>query len=226
LSLLGLADPRHPTVIARITPPSGAALYEATFSPDGRTLAVASGDQHTYLYDIGEPASPKLVSSLGGLDGEAYSVAFDSIGGILAIGSADSAIYLWDVSDPRHPVHQGKLFGPIGYIYAVAFVPGHPILAASGNEDGDIWMWNIADPKHPAHSATLSSSANGVFSLAFSPDGRTLASGGIDHAVQFWDYDVAAARSWICSVVGEPITPGQWAQYVPGLKFRPVCPGR
>ncbi|MFL6113411.1 MAG: helix-turn-helix domain-containing protein [Catenulispora sp.] len=226
-SVLNTADPRHPVVVATMTPPSKVQLYQVTFSPDRRTLAVGSLDGHSYLYDISEPAAPVLVSALGGFTGTAYTAAFDSTGRMVAVGSADGTIGLWDTSDPRHPVQRGrKLVGPIGYIYGLAFAPGRSVLAASGSEDGEIWMWDVADPSHPAHTVTLAGSANGVYTVVFSADGRTLAAGGTDGAAQFWDVDVAAARTWICSVIGEPITPEVWAQYVPGAEFRPVCAGR
>jgi len=224
-SLLSLADPRHPVALAKITPPSKVQLYQVTFSPDGRTLAVNSLDHHSYLYDVSKPTAPTLVGTLGGFAGATYSAAFNSTGHLLAVGSADGTIGLWDTTDPRHPVQLGrKLVGPIGYIYGLAFAPGRSVLAASGNEDGEIWMWNIADPSHPAHTVTLAGAANGVYTVVFSADGRTLAAGGTDDAAQFWDVDVATVRTWICSVLGEPITPELWAQYVPGVSFRPVCP--
>lgn len=225
-SLLSIADPRHPVPVAKIMPSSKTPLYAVAFSPDGRTLAVDSTDHHSYLYDVSRSASPMLVSTLGGFAATAYSAAFDSTGHTLAVGSADGTIGLWNVTDPRHPVQLGRrLIGPIGYIYALAFAPGRPVLAASGSEDGEIWMWDIADPSHPSHTVTLAGSTNGVYTLVFSPDGRTLVAGETDDAAQFWGDDVAAARTWICSVIGESITPELWAQYVPGTEFRPVCAG-
>lgn len=224
--LVNVADAAHPIPVAGIALPSKVPVYQAVFSSNGKLLAAASEDHQAYLYDVSTPARPTLLAALGGFSSAAYSVTFDGSGRLMAVGSADSTVGLWNVTDPRHPVSVGRrLVGPIGYAYALAFAPGRDVLAVGANEDGQIWMWDVHDPAHPTQVATLSGPAGGVISLAYGPDGASLVAGGVNHTVQLWDADLADARSWICSNVGEGITPTLWAQYVPGADFHAVCPG-
>ena len=72
-----------------------AQVSSVAFSPDGKTLASASGDQSVILWDV---ASRKAIGEpLKGHSAQVMSVAFSPDGKTLASASADKTVMLWDV---------------------------------------------------------------------------------------------------------------------------------
>jgi WD40 repeat protein len=65
-----------------------------------------------------------------------------------------------------------------------------------------------------------------VFAAVFSPDGSTIAAGSQDGTTRLWQATPASAAAYVCATVGDPITPTEWAQYVPGLPYAPPCKPR
>ncbi|MFF3442389.1 hypothetical protein [Streptosporangium sp. NPDC002721] len=64
-------------------------------------------------------------------------------------------------------------------------------------------------------------------SLAYSRDGTRLVSGGYDSLVKVWDVALSPdAFTSVCAMLGREVTPAEWAQYVPGLPYEPVCAKR
>jgi WD40 repeat protein len=134
-------------------------------------------------------------------------------------------VRLWDVTDPVRPRLLSTLSGPAGIVYDVAFSPDGRMLATA---DGDktVTLWDITDPAGPDRLGALTGPAGTVFSVAFSPDGASIAAGSQDDTTRLWPATGAAAGAYVCSVAGSPITPAEWAQYVPGLPYDPPCTGQ
>ena len=73
------------------------------FSPGGHTLASGGDDGAPRLWDVADPAHPRLLGQpLTGSDA-ILSVAFSPDGHTLASGNSDGTVRLWDVADPAHP---------------------------------------------------------------------------------------------------------------------------
>ena len=157
------------------------------FSPDGKTLAVATtvrggGKGNTYLWNLSNSViSPFPDPGSQGVN----AVAFSRDGSILAAGDADGSTYLWNLA--THAVI-AKLPDPGDQgVRAVAFSPDGSILAA-GDADGSTYLWNLATYNTVA---TLpgpgDQSSGGVEAVAFSPDGTTLAVGDFNDRTYVWN---------------------------------------
>ncbi|MGE5132603.1 MAG: hypothetical protein ACM32E_06790, partial [Gemmatimonadota bacterium] len=219
------ASPGTPLRLLATLHDSVSYVFTVAFSPDGRTLAAASADNLTRLWNVTDPARPaRLGPPLGGLTSYAITAAFSPDGHTLAVGSADRSVHLWDVRRPGRLRPAGPpLTGPAGYVYSVAFSPDGRTLAA-GVTDGTVWLWRVTDPARPALSATLTGPAGHVFSVAFGLGGTTVAAGSADGTVRLWDTRPAVISRGLCAGAGQPLTRAEWATYIPGLPFRPVCP--
>jgi WD40 repeat protein len=162
-------------------PPLGG---EPTFSPDGRTLAMAK------LMNPGDPgASFTLVDArtgrtkdlgtttcTGGWDG----YAFDRSSTLVAAGSFCGEAYVWNAGTGRRV---GRPIALGGELAAIAFSPDRRRIAVAS--------WNstvkVADVATGRVIGTLTGHTGGVAMVAYSPDGRYLASASLDHTVRIWD---------------------------------------
>jgi WD40 repeat protein/transcriptional regulator with XRE-family HTH domain len=182
-------------------------------SRNGHTLASASVDGKVRLWDVADPAHPRLLGQPLLSDSAVVPVAFSPNGHTLASGSLDGTVRLWDVADPAHPHPLGQPRAGGTAINSVAFSPdGHTL--ASGDEDGTVWLRDVADPAHPRLSQRLDG-GSAVVSVVFSPDGRTLASASRDETVRLWD--VADSRH--PRLLGQP--PSRGMGFANSVAFSP-----
>jgi energy-coupling factor transporter ATP-binding protein EcfA2 len=181
-SLLSIAADPYATRLTGHT----TGLTRVAFSPDGRTLATASVDGISRLWDISNPHQPHPLSTLTGHTAEVWSVAFSPDGRTLATGSTDTTARLWDIRDPRLPLPLSTLTGHTNAIWSVAFsADGHTL--ATGSDDGISRLWDLTDLRQPHPLSTLTGHTSRVWSVAFSPDGRTLATASRDTTARLWD---------------------------------------
>lgn len=118
-------------VVARIT-------NSSDFSPDGRTLAVASLDGRVLLWDI-ETRSPRVLLKMG--DGaKALSVRFDHAGSRLAATSEDGSVWVMDIASGSL---QAK-FENSSQANGVAFHPQNKDELVSVHNDGSLLIHDLA----------------------------------------------------------------------------------
>jgi WD40 repeat protein len=157
------------------------------FSPDGRTLAAASGSWMARpgrnppglltLYDF-EDGVP--IRSLRGHTGPLTGVTYSRDGRRLATSSLDQTVKVWDAVTGNE---WATLRGHRDWVRGVAFSADGRRLASAG-ADALIKVW---DPVKGEEILTLRGHTQGVASVAFSPDGSRLASAAGDQTIKLWD---------------------------------------
>ena len=151
-------------------------ISRIVFSPDGTTLASASGDRTIRLWDV---VAGAYRHTLTGHNSHIYSVAFSPDGRTLASGSDNGRIRFWNVPTGQYRV---TLEGHSSSVRSVAFSPDGQTLA-SGSSDRTIRLWNSTTGQY---RVTLEGHSESINSVAFSPDGQTLASGSSDRTIRLW----------------------------------------
>ena len=193
--LWNVADPAHPSPLGQPLP-SGpgagfgpAVVLSVAFSPDGHMLASGDNGGTIQLWDVADPAHPRLLGQIPPGSYTIDSLAFSPDGHTLAGGDASSGtVWLWDVADPaRHRLLAPILAGGTAVV-SVALSPGGRTLASS-SLDGTVRLWDVTDLSHPRPLGQPLTGGGGgkVSSVAFSPDGDTLASGDDGGTVRLWD---------------------------------------
>jgi WD40 repeat protein len=167
------------------------------FSPDGKLIAIALGDDVKATFaqpanqngelQIWDEFTHALRFRSGGLKGACNSVAFSPDGTLLAATCNDGKTRVYDVSSFREKfvLHGGAsmaglVFRPDGKLLATSTVGGHVIFWDLATQDRRAVFQQIQNEQSPA--------------LAFSPDGGILAAGRADGSIELWDAKEPAAR--------------------------------
>lgn len=187
------------------------------FGPDlkgGKQLvAVGARDATIRIWDLTDPAQPKVLSTYGGENYEGthtsgvYHLAFSPDGKTLATGSggADKTIKLWDLSKPETP----KLKATIDRkepntknLSTLAFAPTRKDkkqYLASGCYGGHVTLWDVSKIATPVMVKTLIDETSGgktahvddVRAISIGPENKSgkqyLASCGSDYRCAIWD---------------------------------------
>lgn len=155
---------------------SADSITAAELSPDGRTLALGTLDEVSFV-DV--RTRRHVGAPLTGLDG-AVSASFSPDGRTLATSSGgDHRVLFWDVRTRKQvgaplPDHGNP-------VDAMVFHPDGRSLATSG--DGMVRLWDARTHEQIGEDLT---GRGEPASVAFSPDGRGLAI-GTEGKVQIWD---------------------------------------
>lgn len=145
-------------------------------SPDGKVLAVATGDKVVRLIDwkSGKPRPP-----LEGHSDFISTLAFSADGAVLASGGADKKIKLWDVAAGKE---KATLTGHTDGINDLRFIDQDHTLVSASN-DKTVRLWDVAAAKEK----TAIKQPDNVFALAVTSDGATLVTANFHKGVHFWD---------------------------------------
>jgi RNA polymerase sigma factor (sigma-70 family) len=149
-------------------------LSALAFSPDGKTLATASGEQVVRVWEV---STGREVRSFKG----ARALAFSPDGTLLAVSDPfGTSLCLWDVAT-RKEVNASE--GHTSPVEVIAVSPDGTLLA-SGGKDGTIRLWQVGTGKHIRR---LSGHTGAVTALVVSPDGRTVVSLSADFTIRTWE---------------------------------------
>ncbi|MBW4595678.1 MAG: CHAT domain-containing protein [Brasilonema angustatum HA4187-MV1] len=148
-----------------------------SFSPDGKILATASGDNTVKLWDI---ATLKEIKTLTGHTNSVNGTSFSPDGKILATASFDKTVKLWDTATGQVIK---TLSGHTNPVNGTSFSPDGKILATA-SFDKTVKLWDTATGQV---IKTLSGHTDSVNGTSFSPDGKILATASVDNTVKLWD---------------------------------------
>ena len=167
-------NPQNAKQVTQLAHWGKGSMEQATYSPDGALLAVASS-LGIYLYDAVTLEELHWIQT----DVWMISIAFAPDGETLASGSQDRKVRLWRASDGTL---LRTLEGHTGQVDSVAFAPDGAILA-SGAGDNTVRLWRVSDG---TLLRTLEGHTDRVRSIAFAPDGTMIASGSEDGTIRLW----------------------------------------
>ncbi|MFG3410146.1 WD40 repeat domain-containing protein [Streptomyces sp. NPDC048142] len=214
--LWDVSDPARPKPPVQPLIDVTGGINALVFSPDGRTLAAASGDSRVRLWNVlDQGQAAPLGERLSEHTASVKALAFSPDGRTLAGGGSD-AVRLWDVSDPKRPRAQTPLTGYTGYVSAMVFSPdGRTLATGGGGKDTTVRLWDVSNPRRAASlGEPLEGHTSGIYALAFSPDGRTLASGGVDQVIRLWDMDLGQGIERICATTRNAPAADEWTRHV------------
>jgi WD40 repeat protein/serine/threonine protein kinase/tetratricopeptide (TPR) repeat protein len=166
--------------------------FAATFSPDGKLLAVVSHLYRVQLWDLstGQRHGPLLEYPHFG--GGILEVLFTLTGDLLVTCIPAGGIFVSDLATferrqllPR-PEHVDRFGHWYEMVWDVDLSPDDRLLAA-GTDDGKIRLVEIATGRF--HGEQPMEHLGQVTAVRFSPDGKLLATSSIDGTVSLWEVE-------------------------------------
>lgn len=156
------------------TPLFNMPAWDATFSPDGKNLAVLSAESAPEVWDIDTHARLFSLSR-----GSVYHAAFSADGKVLATAGGDNHARIWDA-------HTGMLLhtlaGHKNEVRQVAISADSKHIVTS-SIDNTARVWEVATGKLVQ---ALQGHTASVLQATFSPDGKQLATTSQDRTVAVW----------------------------------------
>jgi WD40 repeat protein len=160
-----------------------AAVFSATFSPDGRWIASASQDGKVTVWDA---TTGQELFAFQAHGGHIHRVDISPDGRRLATASWDGTVKIWDFDPQRAGEKQSPLHilrEHQAAVSGVAFSPDGQRLASAGH-DKIVRVWEVGTGRQ---ILPLCGHTGVVTCVAYSPDGQCLASASDDQSVKIWD---------------------------------------
>jgi len=161
---------------ALISPSHGDTIYDCAYSPDGRKIVTASGDNTLKIW---EADTGQELLKLKGHTGNVTCCDFSPDGHNVLSGSLDKTLKLSNAESAE------EIFSLAGHKKAVqtcAFSPGGEIFVSSGS-DNTMKIWRA---KTGELILAVALPAEDTWCCAFSPDGKGIVASGSD-GVWTWD---------------------------------------
>jgi WD40 repeat protein/class 3 adenylate cyclase len=165
--------------------------FETALSPDGRTIAVASGsssEARTFDVASGEPRF-ELVGHLSPIT----SIAWSPDGRRIATGAFDSSVRIWDGRTGQLEI---ELLGHSGLVNSVDWSPDGSRLVTAGS-DGTAKVWEVGEAGGRELMSLSGQDTRSGLVAQFSPDGTGVITGDAAiTAAKIWDVGVSGDAEW------------------------------
>ncbi|GGM90670.1 hypothetical protein GCM10011609_29650 [Lentzea pudingi] len=195
--LWDVSDPARPRELTKALT-GDEAFVAASFSHDGRMLAVADENGVLALWNVTDPANPVKTAGFAVPKADTvWQVEFSQDDRTLVIANGTRELQVWDVSDPAaprahpplrtdddpDPIRRGGQAGRDEVMTVVI----HGNVMAFANMGSSGALYDISDPAQPRKLSSLPNDGGPLQRLAFSPDGTLLAAGTTDDLVRVWN---------------------------------------
>lgn len=152
-------------------------IMSVAFSPDGKTLAVASGQSTFHLLDV---ATGQELRRSGGRRSNGTFLKYSPHGKLLVAAGLDGAVQAWEVEGMRRI---NITPGPRAHVLDVAFRAENRPLALGRLGQALVW-WDVVSgvPEYMPQGHVLP-----ISSLAFADGGKTVVSASLDGRCIYWD---------------------------------------
>lgn len=154
---------------------SGATIIHASFSPNGKRLAVSTMDGVPRIWDL---VTGKQVFVLYGHTKICDAIDFSLDGTLLATGDQAGVVKIWEAATGQELLS----FGKGGVIHDLAFSPDGKRLATA-NEDGTLMIWDPATGRELLSLPRMS----GMYGVTFLPDSQRLVTAHQDGTAKMWE---------------------------------------
>jgi WD40 repeat protein len=162
-------------------------VHDVRWSPDGRMLAVASGDTvRLYINGLGSDAEIVVLKHKLPVEG----LCFSTDGRWLASVGGELTAYLWNTQDLTAPIR--KFTGHADVLNTVSFSADHRWLAAAGAER-TIYVWNTT--QNGESDKKLDGHLGEITTLTLVHDGTMLISGSRDKSIRVWDIKAGTSET-------------------------------
>jgi WD40 repeat protein len=191
------------------------------FSPSGRELAVGLDGGPALILDATSGRIRRTLHPVGSADHEPIiSLAF-APNGTLATGSWTGIVQLWDTANGE--AIDRPVLVAAGAVASISFDPSSRRFATTGGGDGSAKLW-FADTLQQEGSTFQGEAGAAWGNAAFSPNGGKLIVIYDDGQGFAWPVTPAAWDQHACAVAGRNLTREDWARFVTGHSYAPVCP--
>ncbi len=177
-------------------------IYDIAYSPDGKWMAVASGDPGQFgtarLFTAEPGGGGKAVRDLVETIDCVLAVTFSPDSKFVAAAGADRAIRIWEVDSGKQVA---LVEDHADWILDIAFSPDGKKLA-SASRDKTAKVFDVVKKESlvtfPGHAQT-------VYSVSFSTDGKQVFSAGEDNMIRVWNADDDAKQVRQIGGFGGPV---------------------
>ena len=152
-------------------------IYDLAFSPNGKQLASASGDNTVRIWNI---PSGNLHKVIQGHTAHVFSVDFRGDGNRIVTGSGDRTARVWQVNSGAQVA---EFSGHTDRVLGVAFAPDGSQVA-SVSDDGTVRIWNAGNG---SQTQMIEHGTAGVYAVDFHPNGRLIAVGATNGELGIWN---------------------------------------
>ncbi|MBF6074757.1 hypothetical protein IU498_08955 [Nocardia beijingensis] len=201
--LWNLAAPETPVEYPALPAgPDERSCGAVALASDGSAAAVGTRAGSVLLWDLRDPARPRLASKVAAVEGIVSAMTFTPDAETLVVaGQDDPTVTLWDLGDLAAPRQLGSVYtGPGLPGIAAVDAGGTQLAIATSNES--VYRWDIRDRSRPRELPKLSGFTNDLAAVAFSPTAPILAAGSMDHTVKLFDLSDPEAPRHLSTVTG------------------------